>query len=120
MPTRAYRAQQKVYAYFEIYNLKKNEFGQTRYKAQYLVRSSDMPAVGVFGAVATGLRSLLKSKKPQVSVTYEQTGTSAFEHEYVEIDLEKAKPGVNALEVTIADLVSGEKQTREIRFRYGK
>ena len=120
MPTRAYRQKQKVHAYFEIYNLKKNEFGQTRYEAQYLVRSSDMPAVGVFGAVSSGFRSLFRSKKPQVSVTYEQTGTSASEHEYVEIDLAKAKPGVNALEVTITDLVGGEKQTREIRFRYGR
>jgi hypothetical protein len=120
MPTRVYRQKQKVHAYFEIYNLKKNEFGQTRYKAQYRVRSSDMPAIGVFGAVSSRLRSLFRSKKPQVSVTYEQAGTSASEHEYVEIDLAKAKPGVNVLEVAIEDLVGGEKQAREIRFRYGK
>ena len=120
MPTRTYGETQKVYAYFEIYNLKKDEFGQTRYKAQYRVRSSSMPSIGVFGAVASGMRSLFKSRKPQVSVTYEQTGTSPSEHEYVEIDLSKAKRGVNALEVTILDLVSEESVEREVRFRYGQ
>ena len=120
MPTRNYREDQKVHAYFEIYHLNRNEFGQTRYKAQYLVRSSSMPSIGVFGAVASGFRTLFQSSKPQVSITYEQTGRELSEHEYVEIDLSKAKPGVNALEVTITDLVSGERVNREVRFRYGQ
>jgi len=119
MPTRSYSDEQNVHAYFEIYNLKKDSFGQTRYKAEYQVRSSNAPAVGVFGAVATGFRSLFKSKKPQVSVTYEQVGRESFEHEYVEVDLRKAKPGINALEIVITDLISGEKVNREVSFRYG-
>ena len=119
MPTRNYSENQNVYAYFEIYNLSKNPYGQTRYKAQYLVRSSSMPSVGVFGAVASGLRAIFNSSKPQVSITYEQTGREPSEHEYVEIDLSKAKPGVNALEITIVDLVTNTSVDREVRFRYG-
>lgn len=120
MPTRNYRKDQKVYAYFEIYHLKKNEFGQTSYKVQYLVRSSSMPSIGVFGAVTSGFRNIIKRSKPQVSITYEQSGREQSEHEYVEIDLSKAKKGVNELEVTITDLVSGEQVNQEVRFRYGK
>jgi hypothetical protein len=120
MPTRTYNENQKVYAYYEIYNLQRDQFGQTRYKTQYLVRSSAMPSVGVFGAVSSGLKTLLKSRKPQFSVETEHTGNDPTETEYIEIDLEKAKPGVNALEVRIRDLVANTEVSREVKFRYGQ
>jgi len=120
MPTRSYADAQNVYAYFEVYNLTPDQFGQTRYKTEYKVRSSAMPSVGVFGAVASGLRTIFKSSKAQVSITNEQVGRDVDQHEYVEIILSKAKPGVNALEVTITDLVTGKSVEREVRFRYGK
>ncbi len=120
MPSRAYKLDQKVYAYFEIYNLNKDAFGQTRYKVQYLVRFSPEGSVGIVGMVASGFRSLLRSKKPQVSVTYEQIGSESSENEYIELDLSKTKPGINVLEVTVTDLVSGETATREVGFHYGR
>ncbi|MYC16398.1 MAG: tetratricopeptide repeat protein [Gemmatimonadetes bacterium] len=119
MPTRSYAATQNVYAYFEIYNLTKDTFGQTRYKTEYRIRSSAMPAVGVFGAVATGLRTIFRASKPQVAITNELTGRDADEREYVEIVLNKIRPGVNALEVIVTDLISGKSIEREVRFRYG-
>ncbi|MDA0711111.1 MAG: hypothetical protein O3B73_12975, partial [bacterium] len=120
MPTRSYAMEQNVFAYFEIYNLTPDAFGQTRYMTEYKVRSSAMPSVGVFGAVASGLRTIFKSSKAQVSVTNEQVGREIDQKEYVEIILSKAKPGVNALEVSITDLVSGRTVEREVRFRYGE
>ena len=119
MPTRSYAATQNVYAYFEIYNLTKDTFGQTRYKTEYRIRSSAMPAVGVFGAVATGLRTIFRTSKPQVAITNELTGRDADEREYVEIVLNKVRPGVNALEIVVTDLISGKSIEREVRFRYG-
>ena len=119
MPTRSYAATQNVYAYFEIYNLTKDTFGQTRYKTEYRIRSSAMPAVGVFGAVATGLRTIFRASKPQVAITNELTGRDADEREYVEIVLNKVRPGVNALEIVVTDLISGKSIEREVRFRYG-
>ena len=119
IPTRSYAMKQNVYAYFEIYNLTKDTFGQTRYKTEYRIRSSAMPTVGVFGAVATGLRTIFRTSKPQVAITNELTGREADEREYVEIVLNKVKPGVNALEVIVTDLVSGKSVEREVRFRYG-
>ncbi len=119
MPTRSYAATQNVYAYFEIYSLTKDTFGQTRYKTEYRIRSSVMPAVGVFGAVATGLRTIFRTRKPQVAITNELTGRDADEREYVEIVLNKVRPGVNALEVIVTDLISGKSIEREVRFRYG-
>ena len=120
MPSRSYRHTQKVYAYYEIYNLTRDSFGQTKYSAEYTIRSSSQHGSGVLSAVVRGVDFLFRSRKPQVSVTYEQTGREASEREYFELDLSKAKPGINTLEVTIEDLVSGQIAEREIRFRYGK
>lgn len=120
MPTRTYGERQKVYAYFEIYNLTKNEFGQTSYKTQYNVRSSSLPSVGVFGAVSSGFKALFRNRKPSFSIETEHTGANTdVEAEYVEIDLDKAKPGVNALEIKITDQVTGTEVSREVKFRYG-
>jgi len=119
IPTRSYGETQNVYAYFEIYNLTKNEFGQTRYKTEYRVRSSSMPGIGVFGAVTTGLRAIFKTRKPQVAITNELTGRESDEREYVEIVLNKVKSGVNALEVIVTDQVTDKSIKREVRFRYG-
>ena len=119
MPTRNYRESQKVYAYYEIYNLRKNTFGQTRFSVRYLVRSISKPIRGALGSLAGGVRSLFKSKKAQVAITHEQVGSDPTEQGYVEIDLSKVKRGINVLEIKIEDLVSGENTTREIRFQYG-
>lgn len=115
MPTRNYREAQKVYAYYEIYNLKKNRFGQTDYEVEYLVRTVVGRSEGVVGAIT----SLFKRRKTQVSVSYEHAGTATTEQQYFEIDLDKARPGVQVLEVKIKDRVSGKSDTREIQFRYG-
>ena len=119
MPTRNYRGAQQVYAYYEIYNLKKDRFGQTRFKVKYVVRYVSKPIRGALGSVASGLRSLFRSKRPQVSVSYEHEGIDPNEQRYLEIDLGKVKHGVNVLEVKIEDLVSGKSEDREIRFQYG-
>ena len=120
MPTRTYGERQKVYAYFEIYNLNKNPFGQTSYKTQYNVRSSSLPSVGVFGAVSSGFKALFRNRKPSFSIETEHSGSNTqLEVEYVEIDLEKARPGTNALEIRVVDQVTGEEVSRQVKFRYG-
>lgn len=119
MPTRNYREPQKLYAYYEVYNLKKNTFGQTRFSVRYLVRSVSKPIAGALGSVATGLRSLIKGKSPHVSVAYEQAGSEQTEREYIEIDLSKVKRGFNVLAIKVEDLVGGKTATREIEFQYG-
>ena len=119
MPTRNYRGAQQVYAYYEIYNLKKDRFGQTRFKVKYVVRYVSKPIRGALGSVASGLRSLFRSKRPSVSISYEHEGTEPNEQGYLEFDLDKVKHGVNVLEVEIKDLVSGKSEEREIRFQYG-
>jgi len=119
MASRSYPLGSRVFAYFEIYNLKRDTFGQTRYKVQYRVQFNPRNTVGLAGVITSGIRALLRQQKPQVSVTYEQVGTDEEEREYVELDLKKAKPGVNVVEITVQDKVSGEQATREVVFFYG-
>ena len=120
MPSRTYAEAQKVYAYYEIYNLAKNAFGQAKYKVKYTVRSTPGPSIGVFGAVSSGFHKLFSSGKPQVSVTYDQEGMETTTREYFELDLTKAKPGVQVLGILVEDRVSGQSAKHEIRFRYGE
>lgn len=119
MASRSYPLGSRVFAYFEIYNLKRDTFGQTRYKVQYRVQFNPRNTIGLAGVITSGIRTLLRQQKPQISVTYEQVGTDEAEREYVELDLKKAKPGVNVVEITVQDKVSGEKATREVVFFYG-
>ncbi len=119
MASRSYPLGSRVFAYFEIYNLKRDTFGQTRYKVQYRVQFNPRNTIGLAGVISSGIRTLLRQRKSQISVTYEQVGTDEEEREYVELDLKKAKPGVNVVEITVQDKVSGEKATREVVFFYG-
>lgn len=118
MPTRAFSASRIPNAFFEIYNLKKDEFGRTRYRVRYRVRFNPKRSVGLTGALTSGLRSLLTRGKPEVQVEFEQTGSESMRREYVQLDLGKAKGGVNELEVTVTDLVSGMEASQESVFYY--
>ena len=121
MPTRTYGEGQKVFVFFEIYNLKSDEFGQTRYRTQFRVRPVSESSIGALGILTSGLRSLLRNRKPQVAINYEQIGSSEdVETAYFELDLRKTNPGFKALEVTVTDLVSRQTESREVVFSYGR
>ncbi len=114
----AYRLLGELYERFQEDHQKAVE-----YYLKYIQVESDNPDglyyFGLAGVITSGIRALLRQQKPQISVTYEQVGTDEEEREYVELDLKKAKPGVNVVEITVQDKVSGEKATREVVFFYG-
>lgn len=122
MPTRTFSQTQTTNAFFEIYNLLKDEFGQTHYKIQYRVRFSSKGSVGLAGMLTSGVRAIMRRGKPEVQVTFEQTGSESFSREYVELDLGNARSGINDLEVTVTDLVSATTASEEtvFFFRDGK
>ena len=105
MPTRTYGSGQSVFVYYEIYNLSKDEFGQTNYTVSYTITSKDTP--GTVSDISrlfrwrTGIRE-------ELAVTYEQQGGSGDEVEYVEIELENRPVGKYLLRVTVVDRNSGE------------
>ncbi len=106
-PSRAFRAGDPVYVYFEIYNLARDSFGNTRYEVGYEVRRGRKK-----------LKTLArKGSGEMVTVSYQQVGTSPDESDYVELDLRKGKPGRYRVKMTVKDLVSGQQTVREGRFQ---
>ncbi len=106
-PSRAFRAGDPVFVYFEIYNLTRDSFGNTRYEVGYEVRRGRKKLKTV----------ARKGSGEMVSVSYEQVGTSPYESDYVELDLRKGKPGRYRVRMTVKDLVSGRQTFREGRFQ---
>lgn len=106
-PSRAFRSGEPVYVYFEIYNLTRDSFGNTRYEVGYEVRRGRKK-----------LKTLArKGSGEMVSVSYRQVGTSPDESDYVELDLRKGRPGRYRVKMTVKDLVSGGQTVREGRFQ---
>ncbi len=113
MPTRTYEKGQSVFVYYEIYNLSKDEFGQTNYEVSYTVTSNDNP--GAAGIISS-LTRWREGKREVLSVTYQQQGTATQEAEYVELELENRPVGKYLLKVTVMDRNSGETVDKDAGF----
>ncbi len=120
MPSRSYRDDQGVYVYYEIYNLQKDRFGQTKYRISYAIRQDLRTRLGVFGAVFSGFRRLLSAGKPEVVVSYDRTGSEVFERIYFELETEKLDMGVHQIEVRVTDLNGGGTVSKSAVFVLGK
>jgi len=108
MASKAYLPAQPVFIYFEIYNLKRNEFGQTKYKVSYVVRSRDKKNVSA--RILGGVGKLLgqTSEQGAVSIEYEQVGAEPQEPGYIELDLSSSEPGEKVIEITVTDETTGQ------------
>ena len=106
-PSRAFRAGDPVFVYFEIYNLTRDSFGNTRYEVGYEVRRGRKKLKTV----------ARKGSGEMVSVSYTQAGVSPHESDYVELDLRKGKSGRYRVKMTVKDLIGGQQTVREGRFQ---
>lgn len=111
MPSRTYGMGQNVFVYYEIYNLKKDEFGQTQYRVEYTMGPK---AGGVLSTLAQTLRG--RSNKREVAVGYEQLGFQDSEVAYTELELGEARSGKYRLTVEVTDLNSGKSFSKETTF----
>jgi GWxTD domain-containing protein len=110
-PSRAFNPGDPLFVYFEIYNLKRDEFGNTNYQVGYEVRRGRRKQIQT--------RAKKKSGE-SVSVSYEQVGTRETEYDYVELDLMNAKPGRHTIRMVVKDLNSGQETVREGKFQVMK
>ena len=117
MPSRSFRRERSVYLYYEVYNLKKDEFGHTRYGISYTVEQDVQRRIGPFGALASAFRTLISTGEKEVAVSYERAGTDSWEPIFIELDTAGFKPGLHQVAVTLTDLVSGNQVGREAMFR---
>lgn len=108
-PTRTYQSGQDLAFYCEVYNLTKNEFGQTNYKVTTAVKAIDQRA---------GFRPFGANEQPEVALSFEQVGDLEWERLPLAVDLTNAQTGPNRLIVIIEDLVSGQRISKETSFEY--
>lgn len=117
MPTRLYAQGQSIFVYYEIYNLERDEFGQTNYQVEYTIGRKE-------GFLTTNVLSrlvqTLKGEKNQVAVGYEQVGTGETEMAFAELDLGEYSPGRHYVKVMVTDLNTGRKSEKEALFVVAK
>jgi hypothetical protein len=107
-PRRAVQAPSSLAFYCEVYNLTKDEFGQTRYRVTTAVK-----------AITEGQRRIPGNiEQPEVALSYEQVGNNSWERLPLEVELTNAQAGDNRIYVLIEDLVAGTKVAKENFFNY--
>jgi hypothetical protein len=114
MPTRTYRRSQNVFAYYEVYNLARDEFGRTRYRVEYTIRPTEGPNRGIISRL---VQSFTGEEREEVAVGYEQVGMRPSEPTYVELDLSESYAARHRLKVEVTDLNTAKTASREISFR---
>jgi hypothetical protein len=112
MPGRTYGKGQSVYVYYEVYNLQRDEFGQTHYRVSYSVGKKGKSSA----AHIARLLRLAVGGGEEVAVTYEQRGAAATQVEHVALDLGGVQAGPQVLQVSVTDLNSGGAAEREAAF----
>ena len=100
LPSKTFAKSQPVYLYYEVYNLSRDAFGQTRYRVEYRLK-------GVQGTgLIRGLGRLL-SQAPRadgVQISYEHTGTATSEPLYIALDVPENSKEQLEIEVVVTDL----------------
>ena len=115
MPSGTYRPGQPVTIYYEVYGLKQDEFGQTHYQMDYRISRKKGKPIAVTVLRAIGELLGIEVKKV-VTISYEQKGQETSEYNYLEIDVTGSESGRYELEVTVTDLQSREKVSKETVF----
>lgn len=116
MASKAFRVDQTAFVFFEIYNLKKDKFEQTKYEIEYVFQSQEKGITPVRALRGLGRMLKLKEKSKEVTVSYEQTGKESDEVAYVELDLQDVEPGAQKVRIEVTDLVADKKVRKEILF----
>ena len=117
MSSGSFRKNQHAFVYFEIYDLKRDEFGQARYRVSYSIRSLDKKSAPA--KVLRGFGELFRSSAQgqEIEVAYDQVGNSSDDVIYVELDLSETEPGRQAVDATVTDLLTDQSASKSIVFR---
>ncbi len=116
MSSKSFQREQNAFVYFEIYNLWRDSFGQSRYKVEYTVRSHTERSTPA--RILRGIGRILHvvEGEQEVKVSFEQTGESDTDIAYVELDITESRPGGQMVSVKVTDLVTEKSAEKSIRF----
>ena len=117
MASKAYLPGQPVFIYYEIYNLKRDEFGATKYRVSYEVRSLERKSIGAH--ILGGFGNLLDQRKERgiITIEYEQIGSESDEQGYLELDMSRSEPGRQLLRIKVTDENNGKSARAIARFK---
>ena len=113
MPSRAFRRDQEVNVYFEIYNLGEDKFGRTEYQVDYTVRTA-RDASGLIGAVGKFLSGSGHDEGVGVSSVIE--GLKRSVHQHFSLDTSTLDDGAHVFEISVTDRNSGQTAYRSVPF----
>lgn len=116
MASKAFRKDQTAFVFFEVYNLKQDQFGQSRYRVEYEFQSQEKGLAPVRALRGLGRMLKLRERSKEVTISYEQTGSSSEDVAYVELDLQGVEPGGQKVRIEVTDLVRDQKVRKEILF----
>ncbi len=107
-PSLAYLPGQPVFVFYEVYNLKRDEFGATKYRVSYEISSMEGGNLAVRILSALGRMVGNKEKAQAVVVEYAHVGNQADDYVYLELDMSNTEPGMQLLKVTVMDDNTGQ------------
>ena len=76
-----------LFVYYEVYNLKKNDFGSTKYRVSYELQSLQEGNISVRMLNALGRLVGVDRKAEVVTVEYAHEGGKADDYGYLELDM---------------------------------
>jgi hypothetical protein len=117
LASKAYQSGQPVFIYYELYHLKRDDFGATKYRISYEVKSKDNTSLGA--KVLGGLGKLLgqRTEGEVITIEYEQAGQQVQEQGYLQLDMSSSEAGTQVLTVTVTDDNSGQTAQASTTFR---
>ena len=112
-----FHKEKPIYIYFEIYNLKKDQSGRTRYKVEYQLKTmSEYQKSPLSSAIHFVSHLIGKERKQTIGSSFESEGDSEFQQIYLSIDFSKVATGGTSLQITVTDLNSGQQAKQKRRF----
>ncbi len=111
-PSRTFNSGSPVYVYFEIYNLIRDTYGNTRYEVAYEVTSKS-----VDDTTPRTFFPRIRKDGETIEIRYEQVGTENWVSDFVELDLGNAEPGRYSLRMVVNDLNADQAISRDGIFR---
>ena len=118
-PGRMYGADERLSAYFEVYNLSMSQ-RRTDYDLTYYIVDDPGTDTSDWRELATRVASFLnltREKRPAVSQTFRRRGASYSEEEGISINIDTLPEGRYQLIVTVKDRVSGQYAETGVAFQ---
>ena len=104
-PSKQFKSNSPLYVYFEIYNLTKNNNGQTDYTVNYQVTDSKNSNSGGF------LRLFGRKKSSKISIESDRSGNQIDGPEFTILDISSLNTGLKKLTINVQDNISGTSST---------